>query len=360
MPRPKTKWATIFLWLILTLTASTSNLSAKSTKPVVTTRVSLKNVDSWGYQLQNVKPRVFAKDGFDVLVVDYLLNGAETRAMTKADVAALRSRTGEPDRLILAYLSIGEAEDYRFYWKNDWTTKPPLPPQQANLPHGFMGPSDGVRVGVAVPGAVMATLRPEAPAWLADENPEWRGNYLVRYWDPQWQAIIFGSPDAYLDKIIEAGFDGIYIDKVDSNDDWQKSRPSAAREMVDFVKKIATYARSKRTDFLIVPQNGEELLEFKDYVKTIDAIAKESLLFGAGQLVDNARNKPADVRKTKRHLDKALQAKRPVFVVEYIDQFELMGEARKRLLSFKYIPTFARRALDEHPIVLPPSASARE
>lgn len=360
MARSIPKWAEIFGWLIITLAIPTVNVSAKDTKPILTTRVTLKQVDSWGYQLQNVKPRVFAKDGFDVLVVDYLLNGIETRAMTKADVEGLRSRTGEPDRLILAYLSIGEAEDYRFYWKDAWTTKPRLPPQQANLPHGFMGPSDGFRVGVAVPGAVMAQLTPAAPAWLADENPEWRGNYLVRYWDEQWQAIIFGSQDSYLDKIIEAGFDGIYIDKVDSNDDWQKTRPSAAREMVDFVKKIAAYARSKKPGFLIVPQNGEELLEFQDYVKAIDAIAKESLLFGTGQLLDNQRNKPADVRKAKLHLDKAVKAKRPVFVVEYIDQLELMDEARKRILSLKYIPTFARRALDEHPMALPPSAAARE
>jgi cysteinyl-tRNA synthetase, unknown class len=353
-----TTLAAVFAFATLT-TFVPVNAQTQNASTAARPKIALKNVDSWGYQLQNVKPRVFAEDGFDVLIVDYSLNGTQSQALTPSDVAALRYRGGKTDRLVLAYLSIGEAEDYRFYWQDAWTSKPELPAPQAKLPRGFLGPPDGSTVGMPIADAPLAKLNPAAPSWLADENPEWRGNYLVRYWDPQWQAIIFGSPQGYLDQIIAAGFDGVYIDKIDSNDDWEKSRPSAPRDMVDFVKAIAKYAKAIQPGFLIVPQNGEELLKFPDYVKTIDAIAKESLLFGTGKLTDNQRNPDAEIRKSKRLLDKARRAKKPVFVVEYIDQLPSIMQANSRLLSYRYIPTFARRALDEHPPVAVPALTAR-
>jgi len=51
----------------------------------------------------------------------------------------------------------------------------------------------------------------KAPAWLCAEDPDWKGNYKVRYWQPEWQAIILPR----LDAILKAGFDGVYLDIVD-------------------------------------------------------------------------------------------------------------------------------------------------
>ena len=48
------------------------------------------------------------------------------------------------------------------------------------------------------------------------ENPEWEGNYKVKYWMDDWQAIIFGSSSSYLDKILAAGFDGVYLDIIEA------------------------------------------------------------------------------------------------------------------------------------------------
>jgi cysteinyl-tRNA synthetase len=80
--------------------------------------------------------------------------------------------------LVIAYLSIGEAEDYRYYWKPVWKTNP--------------------------------------PSWLKAEDPNWEGNYVVAYWEKDWQNIIFGNSNAYLDKIIKDGFDGAYLDIIDA------------------------------------------------------------------------------------------------------------------------------------------------
>jgi len=38
----------------------------------------------------------------------------------------------------------------------------------------------------------------------------------VKYWDKEWQQIIYGTPGAYLDRILKAGFDGVYLDLVDA------------------------------------------------------------------------------------------------------------------------------------------------
>jgi cysteinyl-tRNA synthetase len=48
------------------------------------------------------------------------------------------------------------------------------------------------------------------------ENRQWKGNYKGDYWDPDWQAIILGGENAYLDKILAAGFDGVYLDIIDA------------------------------------------------------------------------------------------------------------------------------------------------
>ena len=75
-------------------------------------------------------------------------------------------------------MSIGEAEDYRYYWQSEWNSNP--------------------------------------PSWLDNEDPNWPGNYFVQYWNESWQNIIFGSDESYLDKIINTGFDGVYLDIIDA------------------------------------------------------------------------------------------------------------------------------------------------
>ena len=48
-----------------------------------------------------------------------------TRRYSDSDVARLRKKPDGKPRLVLAYLSVGEAEDYRAYWKKGWKEKPP-------------------------------------------------------------------------------------------------------------------------------------------------------------------------------------------------------------------------------------------
>jgi cysteinyl-tRNA synthetase len=267
----------------------------------------LADAKTWGYQLQNIKPAVIATAPYDVFVIDYSADGTDPHAFTAAEIAKLKVKPDGSRRIVLAYFSIGEAEQYRYYWQKDWD--------------------------------VPAT----APSWLGTANERYRTNILVRFWDPAWQSIVFRGENNYLDRIFAAGFDGIYLDRVDVYQEFEKENPSARADMEAFVKAIAAHARSRRPEFLIVPQNAEELLDDADYRAIIDGIAKEDLLYGDGG--SKRANSPKRIEAGVKHLDQMLDDGKPVFVVEYLDKPEEIAAARKRIEGFGFIPHFANRGL---------------
>ena len=112
---------------------------------------------------------------FDVLLLDAFYDDAP---LAPADLATLKTKANGAQRLVIAYMSIGEAEDYRFYWQSGW--------------------------------------RSGSPEWIEEENTSFEGNYIVRYWEPAWQAIILDGSTGYLKKIQDAGFDGVYLDIIDA------------------------------------------------------------------------------------------------------------------------------------------------
>ena len=83
-------------------------------------------------------------------------------------------------RIVIAYLSIGEAEDYRFYWKKEWNKN--------------------------------------KPNWIVSENENWSGNYIVKYWKPEWKEII----KEYQKKLDKIGVDGYLLDTLDSYSYFEK------------------------------------------------------------------------------------------------------------------------------------------
>ena len=113
---------------------------------------------------------------YDVVITDpYFLGDVP---FTWREVKALKRKPCGGNRFVLAYLSIGEAEDYRPYWNPSWKRIP--------------------------------------PPWLEKENEDWPGNYKVRYWMEEWQKILLGGEGSCLDRIVEAGFDGVVLDIIDA------------------------------------------------------------------------------------------------------------------------------------------------
>lgn len=283
-------------------------------------RTLLSPVGNWVYHIHNVDIEAVRACRADVAVIDYSVDGTHARAFTRAEVESMRKKPDGRSMKMIAYMSIGEAEDYRdLYFKKEW-------------------------------------LKGNRPSWLGPLNPNWAGNFNVRYWDPAWQKIIFGSPGAYLDTLIANGFDGTYLDIVDGFEFWQEAgnpdgpRRTAAADMVDFVTALARYAWSKQPGFLVIPQNGERLLESPAYVAHISAIATEDVFFkgvrapaGETRRDDVERQEAADTRRRLAHLDLALAQRVPVISVEY-----LMDQPEDRLLASGVATQMRKRGLVPH------------
>lgn len=274
----------------------------KATAKSAPTGQPMGQVKSWGYQLRAIDPAAIAKSSYDVVVIDFANHG---QPFTREEVERMRLKPDGGRRQILAYMSVGEAERYRFYWHPTWYLQP--------------------------------------PAWLGPENEEWRGNYLVRYWDSDWQKVVFGSPGAYLDRILAAGFDGAYLDRIDVYAEWEKEKADAARLMKAFVAALSAYAKQRDPKFQIVAQNAEELLEDDDYLATLDAVAKEDLLHGVDHT--DAANSSDDVSHSVALLQKARREGKTVFVVEYLCRREQIEQSRQRLTNLGFVPYFSARTL---------------
>jgi len=235
-------------------------LACTAANPALAGSESIRAAKSWSYQLQG-DIRSTARSNADVAVVDPDHTGNPNKLKTKAN-------GGRRD--VLAYISIGEVEDGRAYMK-----------------------------------------RGGAKTWNTGKTQGWQGNYAAKYWDEDWKAIV----KQRVSKAIAAGYDGVYLDRVDTYET-VKAPKGARAEMIAFVKEIAAEARSKRGNAAVVVQNAEELLTDKGYVAAIDGVAKESLYYGVkGQ---GRRNDAGDIDASRKLLRKAKEGGKAVYVVEYL------------------------------------------
>ena len=249
----------------------------------------LSSVKSWLYHLGDVDTAEAAKIAIStagLVVIDYAnTNGDAPAPYTPAQLSVMR---GSNDKLIVSYLSIGEAEEYRDYWKAEWNSTP--------------------------------------PSFLSASNPEWPDNFKVKYWEPAWQKIMFD----YVDKIIAGGFNGLYLDIVDGFQYWEEVAPNTGinyrTEMAEFVAAIDEHATAKLAamgdtrKFVILGQNGEELADNPTYLAHIDGIAKEDLRFYYPNGSESSFKPVPDgwFSGSKPYLEKAEAAGVEVFVVEYM------------------------------------------
>lgn len=266
------------------------------------------HAESWRYQLDDIDPTDFAKIQTDVLVIDYSRDGSDDRALTIDEVTKLQCNPDGTRRVVLCYLSIGEAEDYRFYWRRSWKRR--------------------------------------KPDFLLPENKDWEGNYSVKFWKDTWQKVILNE---YIPKIVAAGFDGVYLDKVDVYEDIMEKRLDKTHSsvklqelMVDFISKIVTSLPEKQN--LCVMQNAEHIKGVTPY---IDGVAKEELLFGmdAPQKLNNEE----DIHDSTRALKNFKKIGKKVLVVEYLDNKDKIALAEKTCMTngFVYLTANPDRNLNQ-------------
>ncbi|MBQ8417429.1 MAG: endo alpha-1,4 polygalactosaminidase [Phascolarctobacterium sp.] len=131
------------------------------------------NPQRYSTKMQYLK--ALQKSNYDLLIIDAYYQG---ELLTAEDIASLKVKPNGKRRLVYSYLSVGEAEDYRYYWQSEYKKNP--------------------------------------PPWLAAANEKWKGNYKVQYWHEEWKHILYEGEASYLQKILSAGFDGAFLDVIDS------------------------------------------------------------------------------------------------------------------------------------------------
>ena len=254
-----------------------------------------KEIPSFAYYLKNPNVQAIKSSPFDLIIMD-----TENRKgkISKAEVADLLTT-----KVVLAYLSIGEAENYRDYWKKEWNKK--------------------------------------KPTWVGNENPLWKGNYAIKdISNTEWLNIV----KAELDKIIDAGYSGVLLNGIFTYA--ELGTPEARKNMIDFVIAISTYAKTKNKNFYVLVQDSEELVIDDLYLKSIDGIVKQDLVYSwKSDGNKGPRNPITEIQKSLDYLNKVKQAKKDVLVVEYVSD-DLWIDAKKIIEENKFIGYSAPRLLD--------------
>jgi endo-alpha-1,4-polygalactosaminidase (GH114 family) len=132
--------------------------------------------DTSAWDTQEEFALAVANTNYDAVVIDVFHRGRTP--MTTRTIESLKYKKLGARRLVLAYMNIGEAESYRYYWKPGW---------REGAPAFITAPTNG--------------------------NPD---KYTVQYWDPAWRDVILGNTNSYLYGIIKQGFDGVVLDGVEA------------------------------------------------------------------------------------------------------------------------------------------------
>jgi cysteinyl-tRNA synthetase len=308
------KHTQLLLWILSVLFVIFSGCAEKvSTKPAPSSMIqtppqivpSPSSLTSWAYWLADPDLVQLAQTPQQLIVMDYSADGSDERRFSRDAVDYLH----EHGKLVLSYLSIGEANSFRFYWNSSWAKTPP----------DFLGP----------------------------ENSDWPQAYKVRYWDPEWRNCL----KPYIKRIVEAGFDGVYLDIVDAYWFWGEHGEDVrqtANRMAELIFWTADYARSlAQGRFLVCIQNGLGIFDdaspiwSEKLMRAIDMASVESLFYNYYSKEDQAYRIEM-LQKLAKHGKTLLDVEYipPELTAEYLQKIHA---APVRLIPYRAAPD---RALD--------------
>jgi cysteinyl-tRNA synthetase len=244
---------------------------------------------------------------------------------------------------VVAYIDIGQAEMYRAYWAKDW--RAPRKRKTGN------------------------------PDFLLAADPDgWDGSFQVAYWDTRWQEIWLGN-DGLVARLASMGYDGIYLDWVDSYTDptvvaaAKRAGLDPAEEMITFIERLGDAGRQVTSDFLVIPQNAVELIDSDPdrYTRAIDAVAFEDTWFYGQGGVSWNDSSAGDLRHQDEDADwtpanrlslyrKYQERGLPVFTVDYCVKVENASLVYKEAATAGLRPLVTRVSLSRLTVTPPPAS----
>jgi len=127
------------------------------------------------------------------------------------------------DTVFIGYISLGEAEEFRWYWKK---------------------------------------IKDED--FVLEENPDWEGDYYVDIRNPLWQKYVI---EKIIPEILRKGFDGLFLDTIDMAEYLEDVDPDKYAGCVDSMVEMIKKIRMNYPDIYLISNNGMILLDkIKGYI----------------------------------------------------------------------------------------------
>jgi cysteinyl-tRNA synthetase len=319
--------------------------------------IHLPQVKFWAYQIQDLsEPSAvdkLANSHYDMLVLEPTRTdwSSDDRCFdTKAMVSQLKdskASDGVHRKLIIAYIDVGEAENWRWYWtwSREWPRHEPRPA--------------------------------DWPDYILAQDPDgWEGCFPLAYWMEEWKDIViygrnhdsspYGDYNSVIDEVIKDGFDGIYLDWVEGFEDdavtaeAQRHGKDPALEMLQFIEDMRDYATVRNPGFVIIQQNAAALCErHPELFSVIDAISQEAIWYDGAAFDDWSARGGYDIANDLSlsdyylgYLEQYLRARVPVFNCEYAGEYAI--DAYDRSYHEGYVPYCTRRPLSRLTTIPPP------
>lgn len=272
--------------------------------PMTAQEINLAEVDHWLYlidvNLEEQTVEQIVDSAYDMVVLDFISSEENNTDYPMEDVISQLHDAPQP-KLVIAYIDIGQAESYRTYWQQGW------------------------EVG--------------DPEWIVSADPDgWEENFPVAYWYDEWHSIWLGD-SGYLQGILDAGFDGVYLDWVEAYSDEtvvnfaEEQGLDPRQEMIWWITDIADFTQEKNPDFIVIGQNATELVAYDEYLDAIDAIAQEQVWFDGG--ADN--NPPGDCPLPRTDAQIDTEAYRDSLSTACQDMFDNYPESTLHVSSEEYL-----------------------
>jgi cysteinyl-tRNA synthetase len=241
-------------------------------------------VFTWACVYHKQDLQAFRKNMAGMLVID-------PDHYSRADIEKIKGGR----KIVISYLSVGEAESYRSYATEDLKK-----------------------------------------SLVLKENPNWPENFRVKFWEDAWRETLL----KYGRDILDKGFDGFFLDVVDAWEDFPDI-PERRKQMAKVIVTLAREFRRIRPGLLMILQNSHQLFEDPEVFAEFDGITQEGLHISWQEPApeDSWRRKKRSALAALRHRGKY------VGLLEYTRRATDIRKIKQLAHNDGFVPYFSTREL---------------
>lgn len=257
------------LCLLVTFSHCSTTISDRPVSP----RKAIQSVENFAVQFSG-EYRLADFSRYDLVIMD-----PDQSRNREADSLAVRKI------LPVAYLNIGEAEEYRWYY--------------SEIKH----------------------------EWLLGKNPNWEGHFYIDVNNPDWQKLVL---DKILPRIYRSEYAGVFLDMIDI------ASPELYPASRDGVVKLISRIREAYPDKIILLNNGLFLAGSVNEI--IDGICVESVFatyeFGTKKYLLRPESESVPRARQLQELQSRLKTR--FFVIDYAEPGDTVTQLLVRAKSLEY------------------------